>query len=601
MLLRLSMVIGLIAACVTAAAQPTSTAAVPAIPPRDRVALARELLGVRLPVHVPPPPAQVGDARTFYAMDLESGQRRSLQAEMIAAGSHATLWVERSLTVDRGEAVSLLQQFDDLVYPAVRDLWGSEDIPGIDGDPRLMIVIVDGIGPGTAAYYSSNDRYPSEIVPFSSEADLFFVSAAMTTGKLDRPQVVTTLAHEFQHMIRDHRSEHPQTWLNEGLSTYTEVALGLLPPDGAFVAFQRNPGIQLTDWSLESERGAHYGAAGLFVTYAAERYGRDGVRALAAGEGPGLAPVRQMLAAVESGLDAETLLADWVAANYLRGDGSDEYGYRSVTLPAPAAPPAALGSTVEVALPPYATAYRTLDPSDARTLTIAVSADATTPMLPTSPASGAWFWASLRADDSAVALEHEFDLTSAAAPELGFDLWYDLEANYDFLLLTASMDAGQSWRVLTPSFAVESPYGPALTGDSGGWRSERISLAEYAGRIVRVRWLTITDDALTEPGVALDNVAVDAIGFRDDMEYGPGDWAAAGWVLADNRIEASVWVQVLQRTAAGVRVDRQRVYGSGRLEVAIAPDARDVAIAVTPLAEITTEPVSVALTVHGRP
>ncbi|MBK9123370.1 MAG: immune inhibitor A [Chloroflexi bacterium] len=570
----------------------------PAIPPRDRVVLARELLGVTATDKPAPALAAVGDVRTFYAMDLNSGERRSLQAELIAAGSHATLWVETPIGIDVSAGASLLRQFDDIVYPAVRDLWGSEDIPGIDGDPRLMIVFVDGVTSGTAAYYSSSDRYPSEIVPLSSEADLFFVSTALASGRLDRPQVVATLAHEFQHMIRDHRGEHPQTWLNEGLSTYTELALGMLPADWVFSAFQRNPGIQLTDWSLESDRGAHYGGAGLFVTYVADRFGREGVRALAAGEGPGLAPVRAMLGAIDPELDAETLIANWVAANYLRSDGSDLHGYRSVTLPAPASRPIAVGSTIDVSLPPFAAAYYTVDVGDAGVLTIDVSADADVSMLPTSPASGDHFWVPLRADDSAAALQHEFDLTGASVPELWFDLWYDLEDNYDYLLLTATTDDGATWQVLELDAAEDSPYGPAVTGYSGGWHTERVRLDDFVDQRVRVRWLVVTDDALTEPGVALDDIAIDAIGYRDDTEQGVGEWSAAGWVLTDNRIESSVWVQVMQRTDSGVRVDRQRVYGSGRLEVDIAPDARDVAIAITPLADMTTEPISVALTVR---
>ncbi|MCO6442549.1 MAG: immune inhibitor A [Anaerolineae bacterium] len=595
------MIAAVIAMCAWTTVLAQSTDPLPAIPPRDRAALARELLGVTVTELPAPALATVGDRRTFYAMDIESGERRGLQAEMIAAGSHATLWAETPDSIDVDAAASLLQQFDDVVYPAVREMWGSEDIPGIDGDPRLMIVFVEDVESGTAAYYSSSDRYPSEIVPLSSEADLFFVSSALVGNRLDRPQVVATLAHEFQHMIRDHRGERPQTWLNEGLSTYTELALGLLPSDWAFSTFQRSPGIQLTDWSLEENRGAHYGAAGLFVTYVADRFGRDGVTALAAGEGPGLAPVRAMLTMVDPTLDAETVIADWTAANFLRAEGSAAYGYRSVTLPVPDSRPVEQGETIKTSLPPYAAAYYTLDLAGAGVLTVDVNADIAVPMLPASPASGDHFWVPLRADDSAAALTREFDLASASTPELRFDVWYDLEDNYDYLLLTATTDSGATWQVLEPDSAVDSPYGPALTGYSGGWRTERVSLENYAGQRVRVRWLVVTDDALTEPGVALDDIAVDAIEFHDDTEQGVGDWSAAGWVLTDNRIEASVWVQVMQRTGSGVRVDRQRVYGSGRLDVAVAPDAREVAIAVTPLADMTTEPISVALTIQTLP
>jgi hypothetical protein len=108
--------------------------------------------------------------------------------------------------------------------------------------------------------------------------------------------------------------------------------------------------------------------------------------------------------------------------------------------------------------------------------------------------------------------------------------------------------------------------------------------------------MVITDDALNSPGIALDDIRLDAADYASDLEDGGSGWQSQGWLLTDNRLPARAWIQVLQRRPDGV--DVQRLFasaGNSTLDVQIFNDAESVALAVSPIVPISTEPVSYAL------
>lgn len=56
----------------------------------------------------------------------------------------------------------------------MRNLWGSEAQPGIDGDLRVHGSFAYQLGGSTAAYVSSDDSYPEAAVEGSNEREMFF-------------------------------------------------------------------------------------------------------------------------------------------------------------------------------------------------------------------------------------------------------------------------------------------------------------------------------------------------------------------------------------------------------------------------------------------
>ena len=71
-----------------------------------------------------------------------------------------------------------------------------------------------------------------------------------------------------------------------------------------------------------------------------------------------------------------------------------------------------------------------------------------------------------------------------------------------------------------------------------------------------VRFEYITDDAVTQPGLIIDDVSIPEIGYSEDFENGAGDWVSEGWLLMDNVLPQDFVVQLVQTTNAAAPVTR---------------------------------------------
>ncbi len=140
-----------------------------------------------------------------------------------------------------------------------------------------------------------------------------------------------------------------------------------------------------------------------------------------------------------------------------------------------------------------------------------------------------------RGDQSQVTLTRAFNLEQAAAPlELSFWTWYELEKDYDFAYLEASLD-GERWTILQPegcTFAnpVGGNLGCGFTGSSGGWVESRVDLSAYAGKTIYVRFDALTDAVVTGDGFLVDDIEIKDISYHEDFEHGDGGWNAQGFV-----------------------------------------------------------------------
>jgi bacillopeptidase F (M6 metalloprotease family) len=68
--------------------------------------------------------------------------------------------------------------------------------------------------------------------------------------------------------------------------------------------------------------------------------------------------------------------------------------------------------------------------------------------------------------------------------------WYDLEEDYDYVYVEASLD-GKQWQILTtPSGTPDDPtgnsFGWGYNGVSGGWIQESVDLSQFAGQKVHI-------------------------------------------------------------------------------------------------------------------
>ncbi|MBC8422396.1 MAG: immune inhibitor A, partial [Chloroflexi bacterium] len=148
----------------------------------------------------------------------------------------------------------------------------------------------------------------------------------------------------------------------------------------------------------------------------------------------------------------------------------------------------------------------------------------------------------------------------AAGATLAFDLVYDIEDEWDFLWIQASVD-GETWNVedtLTNenTQCVHDPgwiggyYGfpedlcgaglGGFYGYNANWPDPEVQtfdLSAYAGQSIYLRFWYMTDWAATYTGAFVDDVAVTADGailFEDDAESGDAQWDyEAPWQRSD--------------------------------------------------------------------
>ncbi len=600
-----------------AAPDTLATIAAMPVPESDLREIAMRLRGhADIPVTVSAQPAEHkrGDIIKFSATNLDTDEQFNVAAELVYAGPRVLFFAEPQLQVQPAELQALLNNFEQRIIPTVREFFGREWSPGIDGDPRLYILYAEGLGGSVAGYYSSTDEYSRLAHQYSNEKEMFYLNAAIIA--LDDPSLPGTLAHEFQHMVHWANDSNEETWMNEGASVLAELLTGHNPGGFDFV-FAVDPDVQLNAWS-ESGGGPesipHYGAAFLFLDYFLERFGESATRALVAHPANGLAAmdaVLQQLGAVDtlSGnpITTDAVFADWVIANYL-GDTSladGRFGYSKYAAAPRVMPTANFGCTAppgEMSVHQYAADYITIDCPGATSATFSGAQQVRA--VPAGPHSGDFMFWGNRQDSSDSMLTREFDLTLVSGATLTYWAWWALEENYDYAYLVVSSDGGESWKTMrAPGGTDENPTGNNLGWgyhyNSGGaaqpvWVQERVDLSAFAGERILVRFEYLTDAAVNWPGMLLDDIAVPETGYAADFENGPGGWESRGWVRFDNSLPQRWLIQVVDAATSSVR--RVKTI-DGSADIKLSDGATIVVSALTPY---TTEPAHYRLELNSN-
>lgn len=541
------------------------------IQPRDLRAIAEELTGnPNIPITTGAAPADhpIGTVLEFTASNNDTNTTFTVRARLVYKTENAYFFAEEGVPVNERDVRRLLDDFQAKTYPTTREFFGSEWNPGVDGDPRLYILYVRGLGFGTLGYYSSEDQYTRAANPESNEKEMFYINADVTEPGDDL--IASTLAHEFQHMIHWYQDRNEETWLNEGASMLAEILNGY-DPSGYAEDFVANPDLQLTTWT-DGDTLPHYGAAMLFLAYFLDRFGEEATQALLAEPLNGMRAVDAVLAArgltdpaTGAPLTAADVFADWVIANYLNDARAADGRFVYSRLPNPPRPQA---NDIFYACP-VATQTATVSQFGADyyefrcdgTLTLNFAGARTVPVVKAQAHSGRYAVWSHRNDESVTTLTRAFDFGGLSSVTLSYWVWYDLEAEYDYAYLKVSEDGGRTWAIVrAPGTTDRNPNGTGLgwgyTGDSGGWVEESVDLSQYAGQEVLVRFSYVTDAALNMPGLLLDDVSVPQLNYFEDFENGADGWQAQGFTRMDNVLPQSFSVQVIRQRGREITVER---------------------------------------------
>ncbi|TES90419.1 MAG: hypothetical protein E3J88_04180, partial [Anaerolineales bacterium] len=303
------------------------------IPENNPADLAQRLLGIDdIPETYPDPnwPHQVGDQQSFWVTDTSTNISSQVSATLGYVTEHAYIWIGNGIQYDQGELASTAETFEDHIYPTTRAFFGSEWTPGIDEDPHIYILYVQGAGSFVAGYFSALDSVHPLAHEYSNAHEIFVLNAEYL--RLDNEETYGVLAHEFQHMIHWYQDRNESSWVSEGFSELA-ILLNGYDSSGFDFLYAIQPDLQLNDWpNDEFSTGPHYGSSFLFMAYFLDRMGDEITQMLVSHPENGLKSVDLVLeemGAVDpltgESIRADDVVLDWALTNYLLdehvGDG----------------------------------------------------------------------------------------------------------------------------------------------------------------------------------------------------------------------------------------------------------------------------------------
>ncbi|MCC7370267.1 MAG: immune inhibitor A [Chloroflexi bacterium] len=548
-------------------------------PARDPIALAGRVSGTLAPWTASQPfsgPLAVGHQTTFFVLDQTDNTYKTRAATLRLVSGYAYWYVQDGETVRDDELALAAKQFDEQTVPTVHRVFGTEWMPGIDGDARITIFL--GQAPGVGAYFSSWDEYPRSVYRYSNEREMIHVNVSSV-----RPGSVGfdgTIAHEYQHMVHWHLNPQDDTWVDEGMAELAS-SLAVRGRSPSTASFQRQPDVQLTAWSQGAQTGLHYQAAYLFSRYFAQRFGEDAVARLLSETGRPPDTVTAFLSRSGLGITFEDVFEDWIVANLLDDPTVGDGRFAHEGLEHRATPTLSLrpdGQPARSEVQQFGAEYVELtgDGSDAE---LSFAGASSVRLVGADAASGRNVWWTNRADGMDSSLTRRFDLTGLTGATLRFNLWYDTERDFDFLYVLVSTDGGTRWHVLHgPSADDANPtgnaIGPGYSGRSGQagsqrgdptWLAESIDLTPFAGREVLVRFEYVTDQGYNAQGALLDDIEIPELAFRDDAEADAG-WTAEGFLRSANQIPQTWSLRLVEQQRGGQTTVRAlRVDANGQL------------------------------------
>ncbi len=201
---------------------------------------------------------KLGQKETFWANNVASGKFEQITATLRAIGKNCHIFLEDGRTVPQTAIARIQKQFDEQIYPVNTINFGSENKPGLDGDPKitlLMLDIQDGYTNSTdgcvAGYFFAGDQmlqaeFESHSKVKSNEREILYLDTYPCDPAAD--DYLEIVAHEFQHMIHHNQDRDEVTWVNEGCSQIAPVFCGFRPP-GHYKLLKDDPDRSLNNWA----------------------------------------------------------------------------------------------------------------------------------------------------------------------------------------------------------------------------------------------------------------------------------------------------------------------------------------------------------------
>jgi hypothetical protein len=229
--------------------------------------------------------AEVGEQKTFLALDDSAGQYFFDDFTLKAIGDHIEIWVQDDLdypagdcrndgvrnVVTQAQLDSFVHEFDTNIYPKESDAFSvpptrdgtDATLPGLVGlpddyyvgDGDKIVTLIENVRDDN--YYTPPNVQAFSYIAgfFSSQLNGYFGRNVMTIDSYDwahrtganppnepdpndicnskpaRPHLYEgTFAHEYQHLLESYEDSDEVNWVNEGLSDWAQSLVGYVKP-----------------------------------------------------------------------------------------------------------------------------------------------------------------------------------------------------------------------------------------------------------------------------------------------------------------------------------------------------------------------------------
>lgn len=277
--------------------------------------------------------------KLFWAFNFTTNQYYTVQATLRKSGAFTKIWVEDAswnTYVNDTILDELLTNLEN--YSGANSIDPSRGIveidtflfgqpPNYDGDSItdfLILDIKDSFNPSNnnlsfiAGYFSPTDQTNNST---SNKMDLMYLDAYpaifyQNTYRTDA--VLSTTAHEFQHLIHYHYDKNEELWINEGLSELagTYCGYGINFPN----LYLQNTNQSLIQWDGEVK---DYSRVNLWTLYCAEQIGLPFIKNLTQNPLHGVSGFNDSIIRSGSSIDINTVFSQWILANYINDQNLD--------------------------------------------------------------------------------------------------------------------------------------------------------------------------------------------------------------------------------------------------------------------------------------